>query len=576
MGKWQDIPPIRKPNWDYINEGQRRYAYEQYNLARVRRGLPIDHPVPGEQGQYNHRGDFDIDAVIDRPHPDEQRVVEEFDDDTGEADPSAEEILSNLPNAPENDTQEFDESYLQSDPQGSDNQRIGSMADSSMGTPTKGTGKRGSTDANLGSGGGGKRLPGTARGQGEGGGNTGGEDSVRPFKLPKPNITISANQIHFIKVHRFFTYGYAYKMFPAATETGFLCMSSPLAMVPWDWLHFYMNPSEHALLPPQASVRHVKCSVYQRNVRVAFPTNSSANALATLNQNKNVVYAVGLNKRYDCRPIKYTGFTENQTMIPNAWEPWKLQDMQDQSNNWYGDTANINTVVPRHQVGQPDVLPHYAGLVYQYNPQGVTAQDGWESLQNCVEESDADVTAGGLLCTREYSPAVGLCSIPMKKICRRFSATTPTVNRGSYNVQPHTSSLAITNNGITATSSAVTKTDQDYSMLNSNVQLIEKSQIYNQGVFKVEAPRAQDSLHIGVQPTYALTSTSTTVNNSFTDTQAYFEIVAECWVDTCIPTRRPLTTVPNDTYTDFWQHNTTEFKYELPLLDGLHVNSTST
>ncbi|GFU19405.1 uncharacterized protein NPIL_31591 [Nephila pilipes] len=39
-------PPHVRPNWCNLNEGQRRYAYEQYNLARIRRGLPIDHPIP--------------------------------------------------------------------------------------------------------------------------------------------------------------------------------------------------------------------------------------------------------------------------------------------------------------------------------------------------------------------------------------------------------------------------------------------------------------------------------------------------------------------------------------------------
>lgn len=40
------LPPNQRPNWERLNEGQRRYAYEQYNLARVRRGLDIDHPIP--------------------------------------------------------------------------------------------------------------------------------------------------------------------------------------------------------------------------------------------------------------------------------------------------------------------------------------------------------------------------------------------------------------------------------------------------------------------------------------------------------------------------------------------------
>ncbi|CAL1283296.1 unnamed protein product, partial [Larinioides sclopetarius] len=38
--------PAERPNWNTLNEGQKRYAVEQWQLARVRRGLPIDHPIP--------------------------------------------------------------------------------------------------------------------------------------------------------------------------------------------------------------------------------------------------------------------------------------------------------------------------------------------------------------------------------------------------------------------------------------------------------------------------------------------------------------------------------------------------
>ena len=40
------VHPSERPNWESMNEGQRRYAVEQYQLARLRRGLDIDHPNP--------------------------------------------------------------------------------------------------------------------------------------------------------------------------------------------------------------------------------------------------------------------------------------------------------------------------------------------------------------------------------------------------------------------------------------------------------------------------------------------------------------------------------------------------
>ncbi|MGL5689581.1 MAG: hypothetical protein ACRDD8_02070, partial [Bacteroidales bacterium] len=61
-------PPDERPNWDSLNEGQRRYAWEQYNLAKVRRGIPIDHPIPDTPN-----------AEPAQPDPQEQDYIDEFD-----------------------------------------------------------------------------------------------------------------------------------------------------------------------------------------------------------------------------------------------------------------------------------------------------------------------------------------------------------------------------------------------------------------------------------------------------------------------------------------------------------------
>lgn len=48
MGKSPRPPPWTRPNWATMTESQRRYAYEQWSLSLIRRGLPIDHPFPGD------------------------------------------------------------------------------------------------------------------------------------------------------------------------------------------------------------------------------------------------------------------------------------------------------------------------------------------------------------------------------------------------------------------------------------------------------------------------------------------------------------------------------------------------
>ena len=142
MGRWQNIPPNERPNWQYLHEGQRRYAYEQYNLARLRRNLPIDHPVPEKQGEYDHRGTSETPSNLEREREDNERAVEEFDDDDGQIDPSAEEILAGLPDAAEDNSEEFDESLLEDSSQGPVGSSVRAMADNAPMTPTQTPGKR--------------------------------------------------------------------------------------------------------------------------------------------------------------------------------------------------------------------------------------------------------------------------------------------------------------------------------------------------------------------------------------------------------------------------------------------------
>nr|CAD7448507.1 unnamed protein product [Timema bartmani] len=57
----------------------------------------------------------------------------------------------------------------------------------------------------------------------------------------------------------------------------------------------YMNKSEFDLLPQGSEILEVKVSIVQRNA-LSFATNASTTNLATLDQNKIGVYAIGLNK----------------------------------------------------------------------------------------------------------------------------------------------------------------------------------------------------------------------------------------------------------------------------------------
>lgn len=566
-------PPNERPNWNRLNEGQRRYAWEQYNLALVRRGIPINHPIPGSNGDGPGNADDDLDAILARPAAGEETLAADLGreiEGQGQEDVERQAI------------QDFDESYFESNTESVGDKRShpvdNEMADSSM-TPTKPGGAHGakrrlteagpSTSAD-----GGKKLPGTARDQG-GNGNEGGP---RDAPLPHPRSLVHSHIRYYSKMHKILTYGVAYNninvvnVLPPFTTN---YISTPLVYIPWDWLFWYINDSEFALLPQGSSLNRCKVTIVQRNVRVAFPTNSTSNNLATLNQNKDVITAVGLNKKVDSRPVRYTGFELTQPMIPNALEPWAIAHYQNLKDEMYGTTANLGTVVPRHQMGMPMQLPTYLALIYQRPEAAGDPQDGWECLQCHYSDVDADATSGSEILSQEYHPNVGLIKPPHKQVIRKFRAGQVNIERGSHTLDPQTTNVTIAANGtVTSTIESVTTTNQGYTIFNNTMQLIEKSQVLYEGIFSRDMPKAQDSIHVGVQPTVALTTAnlvSDQTNNSFTDTQAYFEVHAMCEINTAYPTFRPLTLVSNVKDGNFWEQAATQPTYDTPLFDGLRV-----
>lgn len=554
--------PDRRKNWNNLNEGQRRYAWEQYNLALVRRGLPIDHPIPENQGA-GHADGHDIDALLaEGGEPDEaahREAIEGFDESHLEG---GHQSNTHQPAGQVDHGSRMNNVSSTSGGGAPKRPRLGNNENSAAGPSTSADGA--------------KKLPGTAMDQG-GAPNEGGP---RQMALPHPTVSIHSHVRWFRKVHRFLTWGIAYNNIQTLSATQATFISTPLAFVPWDWLFFYMNDSEFSTLPNGASVNKCKVSILQRNVRIAFPTNSTDSNLATLNQNKNIITSVDLIKKADVYPGRYNAFEANQPMIPTGFDNFNINHLIAMKQDMYGSTTNIDTVVPRHQMGIPQVLPHYAVLVYRPNALPQSDPAGWECLQGYYKEHDADATSGGPILEQEYHPNVGLCKAPHTMVIRKQNAGSVSIPRGSHILDPQTSVISIGASGgvrqVTSTADQVTTTNRNFTYQTSTMQLIEKSQVLYEGLFERNKPRVQPSINIGVQPTPALTTavfTNDQTNSSFTDTQAYFEVIAECEVNTSYPTFRPLLDYTNVKEGNFWEQAATDVLYDQPLFDGLRMNA---
>lgn len=557
-------PPYERPNWERMNEGQRRYAMEQWQLARVRRGLNIDHPIPEVYQP-------EIEPVSSPDPTPHISPVESIPDNFDDVSFNEEELFgpspdqsplfssggspfrASLPDIPDSE----DDYPPDAQPEPNMSQQGTPMETQSQGRPlpdssqeAASSSKRQRTGKN--------RLPGTAGGQG------GGEASPALVgSIPRPILGTHMNVRYYKKVHRFLTFGLAYKPIskttgdPPATQTDFY-MITPLAKVPWEFLFMYLNKSEYSLLPWGANVEKIKCTVRSENVRIAFPTNSSGTELATLNQNKFLRVAKGLAQNVNGIDVKPKTFQDTQPMIVTDITPIsKDDDLKEMESAMYGVDINdttFNIQTPVHQFGIPYALPFYYSVT---NQQDVN-KGGWPCLQSYIEEFEADGASGSNICVMEYKPKCGL----VKSIQPSLYSGVPsnktadlTVNIGSGVGSSKPRSIALTADLKKGTWKSINEANYSSSEATidegdlDTVELIEKSQYIHPGLFPDNfIPSSCPTLHVGLQPVPALTSKvigNDAALNSYTDSQAYFEVTCEAWIKCSYPTERPLYTAAN-------------------------------
>nr|QTE03827.1 MAG: putative structural protein [Motacilla cinerea parvoviridae sp.] len=557
-------PPYERPNWERMNEGQRRYAMEQWQLARVRRGLNIDHPIPEvyqpevepvsspEPTPSPH-----ISPVESIPHNfydvsfDEDELFGSIPDQSPLFSSGGTPFRASVPDIPDSE-----------DDYPPDAQPVPNMSQSS-GTPmeTQSQG-RPNPDSTQDAGSarkfqktGRNRLPGTAGGQGSGGGEA---SPGLVGRIPRPIQGTHVSTRYFKKVHRFLTFGLAYKPISVTTGTApnvqtDVFMVTPLAKIPWEYLFMYMNKSEFSLMPWGANVEKIKCTVRSENVRIAFPTNSSSSELATLNQNKFLRVAKGLAQNVNGLDVKPKTFSDTQPMIVTDITPIsKDDDLKEMEESMYGIDPNaigFTTQTPVHQFGIPYALPYYYSVTNQQDAN----KGGWPCLQSYIEEFEADGASGQNICVMEYEPKCGLIKSMQPAIYSGFPSDktadlTVNIGTGVGTSKPRSTALTVDKTGGTwktlneANYSSVPSTVDEAD--NDTVELVEKCQYIHPGLFPGNfIPSSCPTLHVGLQPVPALTSKvigNDAALNSYTDSQAYFEVTCEAWVKCSYPTERPL------------------------------------
>lgn len=497
-------------------------------MALVRRGIPIDHPIP---------------EVEERPA--EQESIAETQDTVYE---TADEYESDVYESAAKDDADM--------PPPIKKVGVAGTSGEPEAVPAVKGGKalkrHGTGDSGIGH----TELPGTAKDQGGGG----PQEGTGPMtKLPRPSMDIHSYVRHYRKVHRFISWGIAYHMIEKTFGTApnqqiVRFITTPFVNIPWDRPYLYLNQCEYEQLPPGSYCESVKCEVKSRNVRVAFPTNSSSSQLATLNQVKDICYAVGLNQRAKTLNAQYIAFETDQNMIPTDFEFEDNEKHTDLRKDLYGlDFDDPLNTVPRHQVGIPTPLPTYALLTMPK----ITPYPGYPCLQAMYHDFDADTQIGNTLVSVNYQPKIGMLKEAVQSVYTGY----PQANGGAvnlataFNTDPKFSKFVI-NTGTTGevTSVARTAVDIQESTVGTNkisdIDPIEKCQWYG---YEWDVTRSwgnvQPSLHVAVQPSPALDTKALggQSNSNFTDTQGYWEVICDMSVNTQAPAFYPRMLTPNVT-----------------------------
>lgn len=413
-----------------------------------------------------------------------------------------------------------------------------------------------------------KKLPGSAKS-----GSLEGSGDRSVIYLERPLNSVNFVITKFSKQHKFLTFGIASKIISqliAASEAPVIpsytqyFLTTALAEVPVHKLCLYLNQSEYDLLPHGAEVLEINVSVVQRNALLSFQTNASTTSLATLNQNKNGVYSIGLNKTNYGLNRHYKAFNTTEPMIPTEVEP-PLYDVSASPayegliEDFYGvdnTDSKFSTSLPKHQTGMYTTLKNYFCMTQTNQYVG-----GWPNLQSKITEYDAAALVGEPILHYKYNPKIA----PIKPVQTYLKTQLPfgdlSVLHGTVKSDFEIYKYAMNGSTISYTQNSRNVIPESRFGL---MQDIEKSQYMAKGSGGNVSPIMQPSLHIGINPVPALTTNSIIsgdTNSNFTDTRSYFDVHCELIVGVKQYTDRPYATQYNCAFGEQY--------YEIGSGDGL-------
>lgn len=526
--------PQDRPNWDDMNEGQKRYAMEQWNLARVRRGEYFTPPGDDDQNltQAEAIDNFDLDLLgspqgENIPSQESEDGVDDFlqqvrdRQDLRDAGPS---------NAPQPSMSDVEMSVSSS--QGS--KRSGSQTNERPAKVSKS----------------GTSLPGT-------GGNldgmtTGGSSAGESPAILRPiGLHVEKMRRTYYKKHRFLTSANA-NVILSENESGTVpkrfALTTGMASIPWEYLFMYMSPAEYNRMKEYPGTFAVSAHVTVKawNTRVAFQTGDTQTSNATLNQNKflqvakgirSIPYIMSSNRRYtysDTEPMLPVGFANQSS------ESYR-NGLKTAIYGYDNDNANFKLAPPANATGAEIYIQDYL-TIYTLDATETTADKtylpGFPPYKDFIEEFDASACVNSVVASMDYdfqyAPLVpNYAAVPVNRIGSTGTQNFPigTSNETSGAKVVDTSQAATPVQSFNVYRRYLQGPNSDPTYFNENQAYLgrpmEQGGVFEEVNRESFGDSQQPSLNVGIRAVPKLTtSDNTTQATSWLDAQGYFEV--EC------------------------------------------------
>lgn len=194
----------------------------------------------------------------------------------------------------------------------------------------------------------------------------GGGNSIS-WLVGRPSNTIS--NLEFTKSRIFYSYGFATISLDTTEENQLI--AGPMALIPVDFLPFYLTNAEYKALPDGSTIKKVWCTVKPLGTRTAFDTGTTLSGTATSEYIPIGMTAVGLNVDFNGKNCLWTT-DATAPMVVTAYKnivPSKMIEKYQDSHTlcvprsiseYYGQVQN-NAAAPVDKKKYPNYIPHTVG-----------------------------------------------------------------------------------------------------------------------------------------------------------------------------------------------------------------------